>query len=81
MRDIPDTLAIKNFVDKHNPKSAVVVGAGFIGMELVENLYRRGIAITIIELAEQVLAPLDSGNGFPDSSTLERKKGRILSKR
>jgi len=48
LRDIPDTLAIKNFVDKHNPKSAVVVGAGFIGMELVENLYRRGIVITIV---------------------------------
>ncbi len=60
LRDIPDTLAIKNFVDEHNPKSAVVVGAGFIGMELVENLHRRGIAITIVELAEQVLAPLDS---------------------
>jgi len=60
LRDIPDTLAIKNFIDVHNPKSAVVVGAGFIGMELVENLYRRGIAITIVELAEQVLAPLDN---------------------
>jgi len=52
-------LGIKNFVDEHNPKSAVVVGAGFIGMELVENLHRRGITITIVELAEQVLALLD----------------------
>ncbi|GAI53448.1 unnamed protein product, partial [marine sediment metagenome] len=60
LRDIPDTLAIKNFVDEHKPKSAVVVGAGFIGMELVENLHRREIAITIVKLAKQVLAPLDS---------------------
>jgi len=59
LRDIPDTLAIKKFIDEFNPKRAVVIGAGYIGMELVENLHRKGIAITIVELAEQVLAPLD----------------------
>jgi len=74
LRDIPDTLAIKNFIDQHNPKSAVVVGAGFIGMELVENLYRRGIAITIIELAEQVLAPLDSEMASLIHQHLKEKK-------
>ena len=74
LRDIPDTLAIKNFIDEHNPKSAVVVGAGFIGMELVENLYRRGIAITIIELAEQVLAPLDSEMASLIHQHLKEKK-------
>ena len=74
LRDIPDTLAIKNFVDKHNPKSAVVVGAGFIGMELVENLYRRGIAITIVELAEQVLAPLDQEMASLIHQHLKEKK-------
>jgi len=74
LRDIPDTLAIKNFVDKHNPKSAVVVGAGFIGMELVENLHRRGIAITIVELAEQVLAPLDSEMASLIHQHLKEKK-------
>ena len=74
LRDIPDTLAIKNFVDKHNPKSAVVVGAGFIGMELVENLHRRGIAITIVELAEQVLAPLDQEMASLIHQHLKEKK-------
>src|SRR5665648_176161 len=74
LRDIPDTLAIKNFVDDHNPKSAVVVGAGFIGMELVENLHRRGIAITIVELAEQVLAPLDSEMAALIQQHLKEKK-------
>ena len=59
LRDIPDTLAIKQFIDKYKPKKAVVVGAGYIGMELVENLHKKGIAITIIELADQILAPLD----------------------
>ncbi len=74
LRDIPDTLAIKNFVDEHNPKSAVVVGAGFIGMELVENLHRRGIAITIVELAQQVLAPLDSEMASLIHQHLKEKK-------
>ena len=74
LRDIPDTLAIKNFVDEHNPKSAVVIGAGFIGMELVENLHRRGIAITIVELAEQVLAPLDSEMASLIHQHLKEKK-------
>ncbi|MBA7512360.1 Coenzyme A disulfide reductase [subsurface metagenome] len=74
LRDIPNTLAIKNFVDEHNPKSAVVVGAGFIGMELVENLHRRGIAITIVELAKQVLAPLDSEMASLIHQHLKEKK-------
>lgn len=74
LRDIPDTLAIKNFVDERNPKSAVVVGAGFIGMELMENLHRRGIAITIVELAEQVLAPLDSEMASLIHQHLKEKK-------
>lgn len=74
LRDIPDTLAIKDFVDEYNPKSAVVVGAGFIGMELVENLHRRGIAITIVELAEQVLAPLDSEMASLIHQHLKEKK-------
>ena len=59
LRNIPDTFAIKNFIDKHNPKRAIVVGAGYIGMELAENLYAKGIVVTIVELAEQVLGPLD----------------------
>lgn len=77
LRDIPDTLAIKNFVDTHNPKSAVIVGAGFIGMELVENLHRRGMAITIVELAEQVLAPLDSEMASLIHQHLKEKKVEV----
>ncbi len=52
----------------------MVVGAGFIGMELVENLHRRGIAITIVELAEQVLAPLDSEMASLIHQHLKEKK-------
>jgi len=59
LKDIPDTLEIKQFIDNFNPKRAVVVGAGYIGMELAENLYARGTVVTIVELADQVLGPLD----------------------
>ncbi|HWR41771.1 FAD-dependent oxidoreductase [Sporomusa sp.] len=59
MRNIPDTFAIKNFVDNRQPKRAVVVGGGFIGIELAENLAERGIKVTLVELANQVMGPID----------------------
>lgn len=59
LRNIPDTDAIKEFTDEHKPKRAVVVGGGFIGLEMAENLDDRGIHITIVEMANQVMAPLD----------------------
>lgn len=59
MRNIPDTYAIKNFVDNHKPRRAVVIGGGFIGIELAENLVERGIKVTLIELANQVMGPID----------------------
>ncbi len=74
LRDIPDTLAIKQFTDKFNPKRAVVIGAGYIGMELVENLHSRGIVVTIIELAKQVLAPLDQEMASLIHQHLKEKK-------
>ncbi|WP_371804934.1 CoA-disulfide reductase [Candidatus Lokiarchaeum ossiferum] len=59
LRNIPDTDAIKNFVDQNHPQHAVVVGGGFIGLEMAENLAERGIKVTVNELADQVMAPLD----------------------
>lgn len=59
MRNIPDTYAMKSFIDEKKPKRAVVVGGGFIGIELAENLAERDIAVTIVELANQVIGPLD----------------------
>lgn len=59
LRNVPDVDHLKGFVDDHHPRRAVVVGAGFIGMEVAENLYDRGIQVTIVELADQVMAPLD----------------------
>ena len=59
LRNIPDTDKIKNYVDQQKPKKAVVVGGGFIGIEMAENLVDRGIEVTIVEMSNQVMAPID----------------------
>src|SRR5690625_5127054 len=59
LRNIPDTDAIKAFVDNELPKRATIVGGGFIGLEMAENLAERGIDVTVVEMANQVMAPLD----------------------
>ncbi|MGN7398508.1 CoA-disulfide reductase [Cytobacillus praedii] len=59
LRNIPDTDKIKSYVDNQNPKNAVVIGGGFIGIEMAENLVERGIEVTIIEMANQIMAPID----------------------
>jgi len=59
IRNIPDTDAIKEFVDQLNPERVVVVGAGFIGLEMSENLRKRGIAVAVVELADRILPALD----------------------
>jgi NADPH-dependent 2,4-dienoyl-CoA reductase/sulfur reductase-like enzyme len=51
--------AIKAFLEQRAPKRAVVVGAGFIGLEMVEQFHQLGMEVSVVELAPQVLAPLD----------------------
>lgn len=59
LRNIPDTDRIKGFVDENQPSRAVVIGGGFIGIEMAENLVDRGLEVTIVEMADQVMAPID----------------------
>lgn len=59
LRNVNDTDRIKKFVDENSPKRAVIVGAGFIGLEMAENLHNRGVFVTIVEMADQVMTPLD----------------------
>ncbi len=59
LRNMPDMDCIKDFIDQTKPARAVVVGGGFIGLELAENLQHRGVQVTLIELLNQVLAPID----------------------
>lgn len=59
LRNIPDTDRIKNFIDTKKPKTAVIIGGGFIGIEMAENFVEHHIDVTIVDLANQILAPLD----------------------
>ena len=59
LRTIPDSVEIKRFVEKNNVNHATIVGGGYIGLEMAENLRGRGIKVKIIEMLDQVMAPLD----------------------
>ncbi len=59
LRNIPDTDRIKAHVDTRKPEAAVVVGGGFIGLEMAENLVLRGVKTTIVEMLDQVMPPID----------------------
>ena len=59
VRNVPDTDRIKQYIEKHKVQRALIVGAGFIGLEMAENFHHRGIFVTIVEMAEQVMTPLD----------------------
>ena len=59
LRNVPDTDTIKKYIDREHPRHAVVVGGGFIGLEMAENLHDQGLDIAVVEMANQVMAPLD----------------------
>jgi CoA-disulfide reductase len=59
LRNIPDTDKIKAYVDEQQPKKATVIGGGFIGVEMAENLWERGVEVTLVEMADQIMAPID----------------------
>ncbi|WP_321386530.1 FAD-dependent oxidoreductase [uncultured Enterococcus sp.] len=59
LRNVPDVDKITSILAETKPKEAVVIGAGFIGLEMAENLKQSGLAVTIVEAAPQILPPLD----------------------
>jgi NADPH-dependent 2,4-dienoyl-CoA reductase/sulfur reductase-like enzyme/rhodanese-related sulfurtransferase len=59
LRNVADTDYIKSFVQTHKKSKAVVIGAGFIGLEMAENLHDLGMQVSIIEMGNQILAPVD----------------------
>ncbi|MCI6211831.1 FAD-dependent oxidoreductase [Bacteroides heparinolyticus] len=59
LRNVEDTNRIKAYVTGKQVKRAVVVGAGFIGLEMAENLHHAGIAVSVVEMGNQVMAPID----------------------
>ena len=59
LRNVADTDKIKEYINRHAPRRAVVVGAGFIGLEMAENLHAQGAKVSIVEMGNQVMAPID----------------------
>ena len=60
LRTVEDTLRIRRFVEENKPRSAVLAGGGFIGMELAENLREQGLEVTIVQKPQQLMTPFDA---------------------
>ena len=60
LRNIPDTDSIKEYVDAKGTKSATVIGGGYVGVEMAENLKERGLEVTLVEAAPHLMAPFDT---------------------
>ena len=78
LRNVPDLDNIMTVLDGEQPKEAVVIGAGFIGLEMAENLQMRGIKVTIVEKAPHVLPPLDEEMAAFVKKELEANNVRVI---
>jgi len=78
IRTVPDSRAVREWIEARTPRSAVVIGAGFIGLEMAENLVHRGLQVTIIERDIQIMPPLDQEMTFPVRQELESKGIRLI---
>jgi len=78
LRNIPDTYRIKEYIELHKPKTAAVIGGGFIGVEMAENLHAAGLQVTIIDMANQVLAPIDYDMASDVHRHIESKGVKLL---
>jgi NADPH-dependent 2,4-dienoyl-CoA reductase/sulfur reductase-like enzyme/rhodanese-related sulfurtransferase len=65
LRTIPDSRQIREQIAERKAKRAVVIGGGFIGLEMTENLVRRGISVTLVEMLSQVMPPIDPEMAVP----------------
>ncbi len=77
VRSIPDSRRIRTWITERNARTAVVVGGGFIGLEMVENLVHRELAVTLLEKLTQVMPPLDPEMAAPLMQHLEGKGVRL----
>jgi len=73
LRNLDDTDRIHAWLEQRRPARAVVVGGGFIGVEMVENLHRRGVEVTLLEAADQVMPPMDPEMVAPLHAELRRQ--------
>ncbi|MCE5269273.1 MAG: FAD-dependent oxidoreductase [Planctomycetaceae bacterium] len=72
LRDLNDVDQIHTWLEHREPSQAVIVGGGYIGLEMVENLRRRGLSVTLIEMTDQVMPPMDREMVAPAHEELER---------
>ena len=80
LRNIPDTYRIKKFISSSKPKRAVVVGGGYIGVEMAENLHQAGLEVTIVELMDHVIGPIDFDMACDVHRHIESKGVRLILK-
>ncbi|MGY3777300.1 FAD-dependent oxidoreductase [Isobaculum melis] len=78
LRNVPDVDQIMQFVTKEAPKKAMVIGAGFIGLEMAESLAHRGIAVTVVEKAPHVLPTLDEEMAAYITKELKRNQVEVI---
>ena len=78
VRTIPDAARVRAFVELNHPKSAAVIGGGYIGVEMAENLKRAGLEVTIVELSDHVIASLDYDMACDVHNYLRKKGVKLL---
>lgn len=75
---VPDTDKIKSFIQEKKPRKAVVIGGGFIGLEMAENLVEAGLEVTLVDLAKQVMPPFDEDMAKLVENHLVSKKINLM---
>ncbi len=78
LRTVEDALAIKDWIETHRPRQAVILGAGYIGIEMAEALRTRGLGVTIVEQQAQVLPGLDADMAAFAQTALEKNGVGII---
>ena len=77
IRTVPDAREVREWIERHQPTRAVVVGGGFIGIEMTENLRHRGLDVTVIEKDVQLMPPIDREMSFPLLDELKQAGVRV----
>ena len=78
LRWMEDGFAIDNYLKSYNPKSALIVGGGYIGMEMADSLTRRGLAVTVVEYADSVMETVDKSFSGIVKVELERRLVQVV---
>lgn len=77
LRNVADTDAVKSYMKEHAVRRAAIVGAGFIGLEMAENLHEAGVEVAIVEMADQVMTPVDYSMAAIVHQHLQQKDVRL----